>query len=376
MRFAKSGALVILKTLVVLFIPYSWYIRTDQTSPTQVYTTNTLAGTWGAWSPGVGYVPYFNYEPSPIWEQSQILFSLLLILPLITFALFFGKRALDRTCIMAAAVSVFLSLIVTYLLTLNFYFDPFYLVMPKVVSLATFVFVFWPLLRSSWPSLHSADELQQKQGGSSGLRGILNEIVPINTSILVWIILVIFPAVSNVYISFIPGTFLQYDFSTSGGLSAVTYYYAWINGVGQVYPSILTDLHFSTASAASPTGLLFWTLNLWLGVTTLRYVLGKSTIRTVRILATIIVLINAIPAASVLMMGMGLYIIPLPFFPIAMLLVAKFTHAPDSAIPITEDMIRVPLRTRISSIFQRKDELHEVAEAADTDDQTPKTDEE
>jgi multisubunit Na+/H+ antiporter MnhF subunit len=275
-------------------------------------------------------------------------------------------------------VSIFLSLISMYLLTPSFGllfigFSPD-LVLPSVVSLAIFVFVFWPLLKNSWPSFHHSESIQLKQGIPSKLRRILSEIVPINTATLVWMSMIVFPAVVSISNFTATETQVTYNISISGGLSLVTYEYTWFHFSGQFFPYINTMFIYSLAGWASLTTSLFWILNLWLGVTTLRFILGKSTKKRVHMLATLTILIYAIPSflmlMSSLLTGLGIYTIPLPFYPIIMVFVTRFVHPPSQREPITEDMIRIPLRTRVSSFFKRKQTSQEISVIEESENQS------
>ena len=222
---------------------------------------------------------------------------------------------------------------------------------------------------NSWPSHHDTKVIQKDQGKLSKIRSVFSKNVSINIATLVWVAIVIFPAVLG-FSGMASEVSVTMNYSISGGLSNIIYNYWWIQGSGY-YPVIVTDFTFFIPSVASPQLLLMWSLNLWLGVTTLQYVLGKSTKKRVRILAIVIILIDAIQAllmsVSGLMFGMGFLSIPLPFYPITMLLVAKFVHAPVPKDPQSEEMIRVPIRTRISSIFSRRKSSEESTPISEPD---------
>ncbi|MFW9844779.1 MAG: hypothetical protein ACFFEV_09400, partial [Candidatus Thorarchaeota archaeon] len=143
----------------------------------------------------------------------------------------------------------------------------------------------------------------------------------------------------------------------AGGLSEFYYSYTWVSFSGSGETVGLMTVIFTTASWVYLGGILFWTLDMLLGIITLRFILGKSTKKRVYILVTLLVLIYAIPALISgifsFISGFGYYLIPLPFIPLLMLLFSKFVHAPVQEEIATQEMIRVPLRTRISSIFMR-----------------------
>ncbi|TFH08827.1 MAG: hypothetical protein E4H14_05655 [Candidatus Thorarchaeota archaeon] len=354
MEFLKRIILLIVKITVVLAIPYYWLIDSTRTNTTSVFT-----GLWGISQGGLSYEGASPFIP--IWADNQILFSLLFILPLIAFSLFYEQRTLDRKCIAAAGVSAFISCIVTFLSTPNMFLSLLFLgptlVVPNVVSLSIFVFVFWPLLRNLWPTIHSTELVQKESRRLSKVRRVFSKYVPINIATLVWVSGIIFPGIVTIANYMVSETQLSYSLGISGGLPTISYYYTWFTSGGSYHPSYLSEFIFITASGISPIELLFWSLNLWLGVTTLQFILGKSTIKRVRILAIVAILMYAIPAiisfAILLAFGMGFLSIPLPFYPIIMLLVAKFVHAPTQKEPISGEMIHVPLKTRISSIFER-----------------------
>jgi hypothetical protein len=350
MEFPKQIVILIVKIGAVLLIPYYLLITTNNTS-----TSVILTGMWGV-SQGELFVTGVN----PIWVQNQFLFALLFILPIVVFSFFYNEKPVDKKCIRAAEVSVLLSFIITFLTTLLFgsafiLMAPS-LVAPSVVSLSIFVFVFWPLLQNSWPSIQGAEVIQKGQRRISKIREFVSKVIPINMATLVWLSIVIFPAVLTITSFVNSETVISINYLISGGLSVISYQYQWFTG-GGFYPAISIDLTLILASAIFYDSLLIWSFNLWLGVTTLQYILGKSTIKRVRVLALVSILFFAIPAVIMstmsLFFGSELISLPLPFYPIIMLLVAKFVHAPTPKEPSSGEMIHVPLITRISSIFER-----------------------
>lgn len=354
MEFSKRFVLLIAKVVAVLLIPY--YLIVDSTSGFNSSTHIIFAGTWG-----VSYGSFEIMGPIPFWAQNQLVFSLLFILPMIAFSHFYGERTLDRKCVTAAAISVALSYSITYLSTtalgVNLFLTSPTIILPSIVSLSIFVFVFWPLLKNSWTALHRSYTIQEEQGILSKLHKVLRETVPINTATLMWVSLVIFPANLMYSSGGIPEVNNSMYLFVSGGLPIVSYQYSYIGGViGNPY--IQNYFLFNIASAVSPVGLIMWIFSLLLGITTLQFILGKSTIKRVRVLAIVAILAYTIPSlvilVSSLLFGMGALAIPLPLYPITMLLVAKFIHAPVQKEQPSEEMIRVPLGTRISSILSRR----------------------
>ena len=199
--------------------------------------------------------------------------------------------------------------------------------------------------------------IQKKSSVLSKLRRVVSKYAPINIATLVWMSIIIFPALLTISNYTQSETQVTYNLWMSGGLSSFTYQYIMTTLSGSYYPYLVSSLTFSIVSGINVSGLLLWSLNLLLGVTTLRFITGKSTKKRVRRLAIVIILIYTIPSLMItvptLLSGLGFYTIPLPFYPLMMLLVARFVKAPTEKQPSTEDLIHVPLRTRISSVFMR-----------------------
>jgi hypothetical protein len=230
--------------------------------------------------------------------------------------------------------------------------------LPSVVSLSIFAFVFWPLLKNSWPSVESGEELRNRQGIIIKLKALLKEVFPRNIPAFVWACMVIFPVSMTLSGLMFSDTHVSYYIQMISGISRTTYSYQWNLNTGDLYPSIFSEFYFATSAWASLPQILVWLLNLWLGITTLRFINGYSTKRMVRLLASVIILIYVVADFLVTIVSLiwgGIYsAIPLPFYPIAMLLIAKFVHAPLPVAQSKEEMIHVPLGTNISSIFRRE----------------------
>jgi len=350
------------------------YVASQFPGSRTISTSIAVTGTWGILSPPGSYFSY-PMAPTTVWEQNQILFSLLFILPLLVFAFFFGEKSLDRNCIIAASISILLSFITVYLLTPDYNLIAGYpspnLVVPGVISLAIFVFVFWPLLKNSWPSPRIIEEVRQKKGIRSKIRRALMRVVPFNMATLVWVSMSVFPAVLTISNMIFAESQVSYNLWISGGLPTVSYQYLWFISSGQLYPLMDSTFLFNMAAWTSLIGLLIWSLNLILGILTLRFVMGKSSMRRVRTLATILILFYLIPSVVItgasLLSGLGLYTIPLPFYPLAMLLVAKYASPPDQGQSTGEEMIRIPLTTRIASFFRRHKPSQETSNESETD---------
>jgi hypothetical protein len=224
---------------------------------------------------------------------------------------------------------------------------------------------------NSWPSHQDIVVIQKDIGKLSKIRRIASEIVPLNIATLVWLAMVIFPSILSILGS-VTESSVDMNYSMSGGLSNIMYSYWGVHG-DVYYPTIVTiaDFILGIASVTSPLTLLMWSLNLWLGLATFQFILGKSTKKRVYILAVVIILVYAIPALlmslSSLIFGMVYLSIPLPFYPIIMLLVARFVHAPVPEDLHSDEMIQVPLSTRISSFFSRRKGVKESTTDLETD---------
>lgn len=370
----RASKLLILKVAVITFIPYYWQFSIVTTSPGPQSITNSIGGIWSSL-----FSLFYNLDliPTPYWYYNGFLFSLLCILPLIAFAFFFGDRPVNKRTILAAVFFVLLSFMVESFLKPPFYHPTWsvlspYEVVPKVVSLAIFVFIFWPLLKNSWlQSLDSADTSEQKEG-SSRQRDTLRELIPARTPLIVWLSMILLPellTIANLYFSQLSTT---YFFEFTSELWSGSYYSQLIWSVPGLF--ILNSSEIlrivATSSASS------WTLSVWfsllLGVTTLRFIRGKSTFKQVRILAAFLILLDILSDFVPLMIShvsiTGYYLIPLPLFPIAMLIVAKLTHADVDKISTGDEMIHVPLRFRVLSKIKHKENSSETIEPEQSED--------
>jgi len=349
---SKRIVLLILKTAVILLIPYFWLF--DSSSTVRTYT---IISTWGIWHQG-SYSVYTD-DLGPIWLQNQILYSLLFIIPLLLFSLIFSNRAISRDSIIAAVVSVFASFIILDLLTPDYYFtQPYsYQVVPNVISLAIFVFVFWPIIRNSWPLPKRDENAEKEQGIRNKIRRFQHENFPFDVATFTWIGLSILPAVFALTVDIVPEMHTLINFSFSGGLTDL--YYSYNSNVfsGSAHPLIQTSLILATAHSVSISALPIWSFNLLLAIITLRCILGKSTKKRVYSLVAISILIYTIPSVLFVIVsiisGMGYYPISLPIYPLLILVFTKYVHAPSQSEQGPGEMIQVPLRTRISSIFER-----------------------
>jgi hypothetical protein len=144
----RKSLLLVIKMIVIVIFPY-YFVN----SSTRTTSISNMVGTWGQW-PREIFAPPF---PDVFWESYQIFIALLFIVPLAIFSFVYQQKQVDKKCIGAAFVAISISCIIAYLFTPQYgYIDPrwsMFNVVPNVVSLAIFVFVFWPLLHNVWPQL-------------------------------------------------------------------------------------------------------------------------------------------------------------------------------------------------------------------------------
>ncbi len=353
MDVARKYFPFLIKIMIVLIIPY--YLVNISTRTTSI---NFITGIWGHWPLQI-FTPPVVYQ---FWQPYQLLIALLFITPLIIFAYVYRQKQVDRRCILSALGAVSISCIATYLFTPQFYFVPLswraYNVVPNVISLSIFIFVFWPLLQKTWSSTHvTRNEREEKEGVMTRLRNNIVRVIPLNAATAVWVALAIMPAIITVINITIIESHVTYVFTLAGGLYNIQHEYFSIIGRGY-YPTFWSDFYLITAGCITMSDLLVWTLNMWTGITALNFVKGEATKRRVYILMTLSFLVYAIP--SIVIMGVSPHVyIPLPIFQIFIIFVMKYVRLPVSD---TENMIRVPFRTRISSKLRGKTPSHESRE--------------
>lgn len=314
----------VVKSGVVMFVPYSWSIHSSSSE-----TWNAIWGTFGTWTTAdtIGMRREF-YE---YLVQQEIFFSLLAILPLLLYSIIYGEKLTNRGSISIAGISVFLSLLVTQLAIYT-------RVVPSVVSLAIFIFVFWPIIRNSWPAPLRNEEPEKEQGLLQKIRKLQRENIPMDAATYVWVGMVVFPAFLGVIIQSSQYHY-HIDIQLLGGLSTFVYDYSQYLPIGNNPLSINSAFGFMTATHVL-IGLLFWIFNLLLGVTTLRCILGKATKKPVYVLTALWILATVIPFIITISIGVG-YLIPLPFYPILMLLFTKYMHAPTHYTLVSDETIDV-----------------------------------
>ena len=167
----------------------------------------------------------------------------------------------------------------------------------------------------------------------------------------VWVGMVVFPAFLAVVINS-SENYYHISILMLGGLSTFVYDYSQYLPIGNNPLSINSAFAFMTATNVF-LGLLIWIFNLVLGIATLRYIQGKATKKPVYILTALWILVTAILLIIIISMGFG-YIIPLPLYPILMLLFTKYMHAPNQTAIVTDETIHVPEETIESSIDIRE----------------------
>lgn len=366
LRYINRGVEIIIKIVFVLLIPYYFVMISDSSAPIRMQTTYLISGIIGYWStPGVSY----SFPQQDVfWQQNQLLFSILFILPMILFALYLDERQTDNRSIITGIAAILVSYLSIYATTPFFVTDApadlFFLSLPNVVSLSMFVFVFWPLLKNSLPSRETIGNNSEKEGVLARIQENLGKWFPRNAATLILICLVISPTflVLNIYIP--SGTETQLGVTLSGGLYVLVYSYISVTGSRHI------SMSFETAGWASLFVMAMWIINLLVGLVTIQYLRGKSTKRLFNRVVGVVFLILVVPISLLgifvnLFGSTGYYPIPLPIYLVAMVLAAKFVHLPTEP---SDDMIKVPLRVRISSFFHRTGHDEQMTDVKPTDD--------
>ncbi len=359
MERSRRISVLIVKTVVVILIPYYW---TNDVS--QIRNMTTLFGTWGIWSFGGDYS--IITVGNPFWADNQILYSFLFILPLLAYTWIYGERTISRNNVIAAMLSVITSFLTLDLLTPDAYFVPMPTdrVIPNVVSLSIFVFVFWPLLRNSWPTFPREKPSEEKLGVIKRIRQFQKNNIPIDAATITWFSMAFLPLILNISWIEIPHIQSQMTLQLSGGLYFTTFTYGWVR-YGS-HPDYRSSLIFTIANTVSIAALLFWGICFLLGMTTLQYILGESTKKRVYTLIVIIIILTIVPSVLIsvnsIIFGYPAYTYPVPLFPILMLLFTRFVSPPTYQEPSCPDVIEVPLRVRISSFFSREPKKQEESE--------------
>lgn len=362
MNISKKALSLLIKIILILIIPY--YLVTFSTRNT---SDSSIVGTWGQWPEEI----LASQFPDSFWQSNQIWIALLFMLPLIIFAIVYQQKQVDRKCIGSAVGAISISYIATGLFSPQFYFvDIRYSIaniVPNVVTLSVFVFVFWPLLQNSWPSISPAKDEREEEGGIKKLRNIIANAVPLNAATAVWLALVILPTtliVSNINISANSVTSVV---TLVGGLFSVHHDYLYIMG-GGYYPTIYSYFYLIVARWPAVSDLLVLILNLSIGIAAFRFIQGEGTKKRVYILMLLSFLVYAIP--NVFTIGFAIRWIPLPIFQIFMFFVVKYVKVPISDSSV--DTIGVPLRIRLASKLRREKSSHENSEVPeDVKEQEP-----
>ncbi|MFX1484911.1 MAG: hypothetical protein ACFFCP_17170 [Promethearchaeota archaeon] len=366
MRYINRGVEIIIKIVFVLLIPYYFVMISDSSAPIRMQTTYLISGIIGYWSiPGIVY----SFPQQVVfWQQNQLLFSILFILPMILFALYLGEKQTDNKSIVTGIGAILVSYLSMYLTTPNFITGTFapldYLSLPNVVSLSMFVFVFWPLLKNSLPPRETIGTNNERKRVLARLRETLGKWFPRNAATLTWTCLVIFPTFLFLSVYIPSETETQLGVTLSGGLYVLVYSYTAFSGYRHI------TMSFETAAWASFFILAMWIINLLVGIITIQYLRGKSTKRLLNRAVGVVFLILMVP---IFLLGIfvnlfgatGYYPIPLPIYLVAIVLVAKYIHLPAEP---SDEMIKVPLRVRISSFFHRTGHDEQMTDVKPTDD--------
>lgn len=362
MNISKKALPVLTKIIPILIIPY--YLVTVSTRNT---SDSSIVGTWGHWPEEIFTSPF----PDLFWQSNQIWIALLFMLPLVIFAIVYQQKQVDRKCVGSALVAISISYIATYLFSPQYSFVDLrwsiYNVVPNVVSLSIFVFVFWPLLQNSWPSTSTAKDEREEESTMKRLRNSIANAVPLNAATAVWIALVTLPVsliVSNLIIT---ESHVQSVVTLVGALFTVQHDYMYVAG-GGYYPTIWSYFYLITAYWPTVADLLVSILNLATGITAFRFIQGEGTKKRVYTLMLLSFLVYAIP--TVFTVGFAIRWIPLPIFQIFMFFVMKYVK-----VPVTDssgDTIRVPFRIRLASKLRGEKPSHESSEVhEDVEEQEP-----
>ncbi len=359
MRNINQILVIILKLAFVLLIPYYIVAVADTITGNRMQVTYIIAGILGYWtSAHSSYAP--NIGQDVFWQQNQLLYSILFILPMLLFAYFFSNERTDRVSIGAGLGAVLVSYFAVYLLT-PFYMTGtasplIYLSIPNLISCSMFVFVFWPLLKNSLPKGEIASERSEREEISAKIRDVLRSWFPRNIASLIWICLIIFPLFTTFLIYAPSASEAQMYLRLYGGPSIFTYDYISVASPGLYYPYTHILATFQTAAWATVIDVAIWIANLLLGILTINVIKGGVTKKRFNQIISVVLLIVVIPPIALTLIAnlfggsTGYFSIPLPFYLISMVLVARFGKLPAEA---QEDIIKVPLRTRISSFIQR-----------------------
>jgi hypothetical protein len=296
------------------------------------------------------------------------------MLPLVIFAIVYQQKQVDRKCIGSALGVISISYIATGLFSPQLYFASYrwsiFYIVPNVVTLSVFVFVFWPLLRNSWHPPVFTDDIQKKPGILARTREIIGEWIPRDAVTGIFMSMVILPTFLSLYVLVGSTTEIHNTIQLSGGLYFLTYDYREFGG-SLYYPVRFLTIGFETATWPSVLLLGQWIINLYLGLITIQYIQRKTSKRRLNISVLLVILFGVVPSLIVSLFGiifpvMGSLLIALPFYPIMMLLLAKFVHIQDAS---EKDLTKVPWRTRISSLFQRRSQDREIVETSEEIDE-------
>ncbi|MBN2228696.1 MAG: hypothetical protein JW779_03810 [Candidatus Thorarchaeota archaeon] len=363
MKERKKWLVLVIKTLLLLLIPYNLINSSTRTS-----STSAIIGTWGQW-------PVVIMDPGSLdqfWITNQFLISLAFILPLVLFSVIFQERDVDKiyagSAIFAASISFTLTLIVPFqigILPGIMMVYPFN-VIPSVVTLAIFIFIFWPLLQKSWPTFRSNLVKVDTKNFKTKVEYEFRRIVPNNLATAIWIALFFVPTVLSLTNLLFSEEEVRYSISLFGSIFGIYHEYILIDFPGGgYYPVIYSTTILAVAYQIAIVAIILSSVNLWLGITAMRYIQGKSTKKRIYILVIVSILLSGLPVTLIgilsLLFGgwLGPLSIPIPVYQIFILLIAKHVKAPSPDSESSEVMIKVPLRTRLSMLLHKKPTIEE-----------------
>ena len=251
---SRKTLMLIIKTVIVIVIPYIISIHSSSSE-----TSITVTGILGIWTTAdtTGMTPELHYQII----QNDLFFSLLAILPLLFYSHFIGEGLNNKKNIFFAGLSVITSLMVfLVVLTMAIWI----LVLPYVIPLAIFVFIFWPIIRNSWSSQYTSKTPEESQKILSKIRRLQREMFPLDIATFVWIGMVIIPSFIGIMIHS-SSNYYNMVISLGGGLPLVVYDYLWQLPINRSTPLIVSNFGFITTASIFMGGLLIWIPNLLLG---------------------------------------------------------------------------------------------------------------
>ena len=362
----RKAVVTAVKIIAILVIPY-FMVTGLMSNVWQGYMT----GIWWHW-------PDQSIAPEtlpPNWYVTQLVITIALISPLIVYSYIFQDRLIDKTSVFSAACAVGISfsglvLLNPDLLSYGFIRTPFYQAQ-YAVSLSVFVFVFWTLFQNARASTSLTKDKRKASSFLARMKEVLRDLIPINSATAIWIALILLPTNLHSSTSLSESGIQHFSLTLSSYPLLVQYRYDLVvYGISPDTDILYSILDISWLGISFPL-ILYWSFNVWLGVSVLRLFQGHSSRKLVAILATVSILVSSIPdillLSSLLSLGglAGYSAIPLPLYQILCLLIARRAKVPDEVLELveepSEDSIDVPLTVRVLSWFRKtrnKDSQH------------------